>query len=107
VAGAAAIAVISPFHFQRMFKQAFGVSPMQFLQRRRLNVARQLLAESESDVTSICLAVGFQSLGSFSWLFRRRFGHSPRTYRRMVSSRRGPVEMMEIPQPVSSSMNRT
>lgn len=81
VADAADIAALSPFHFQRMFKQAFGISPMQFLQRRRLDVARQLLAESEEDITSICMSVGFESLGSFSWLFSRRFGHSPRAYR--------------------------
>ncbi len=81
VADAAGIAALSPFHFQRMFKSAFGVSPMQFLQRRRLEIARELLTTSEDDVTTICQSVGFESLGSFSSLFKRRFGLSPREYR--------------------------
>jgi AraC-like DNA-binding protein len=77
VSDAAGVAALSLFHFQRMFKQAFGISAMQFLQRRRLEVARQLLTISKDDVTSICLAVGFQSLGSFSALFKRRFALPP------------------------------
>jgi AraC-like DNA-binding protein len=106
VSDAANIAAISHFHFQRMFKSAFGMSPMQFLQRRRLEVARDLLQETDEDVTSICLSVGFESLGSFSALFKRQFGLPPSRYRTIVSSRRGPVEMMSILQPVSSSMKR-
>jgi AraC family transcriptional regulator len=76
VADAARIAAMSPFHFQRMFKNAFGLSPMQFVQRRRLDIAHQLLTTGE-EVTSVCLAVGFESLGSFSALFKREFGVPP------------------------------
>ena len=76
----------SPYHFQRTFKSAFGISPMQFLQRRRLEVARDLLLTSDDDVTSICYAVGFQSLGSFSALFKRRLGYSPIEYRSQWSA---------------------
>jgi len=82
VVDAANIAAVSHFHFQRMFKSAFGISPMQFLQRRRLEVARDLLASTDDDVTSICLSVGFESLGSFSALFKRRFGVPPSQIRR-------------------------
>ena len=64
-----------------MFKQAFGQTPMQFLQARRLDEARRLLSGTDQPVTAICLAVGFESLGSFSWLFRKRFGLSPRQFR--------------------------
>ncbi|HYS53850.1 MAG TPA: AraC family transcriptional regulator [Thermoanaerobaculia bacterium] len=81
VSDAANVAAISTFHFQRTFKSAFGVSPMQFLQRRRLEVARELLTRTDDDVTSICLAVGFESLGSFSALFKRTFGVSPTRWR--------------------------
>jgi len=83
VADAAQIAAMSPFHFQRMFKNAFGISPMQFLQRRRLQIARDLLVATEDDVTSICLSVGFESLGSFSALFKRAFGVPPSGIRRI------------------------
>jgi AraC-like DNA-binding protein len=81
VAAAARVAGLSPFHFQRMFKLAFGQTPMQFLQRTRLEAARRMLAHTGDDVTAICFAVGFESLGSFSWLFRKRFGASPRSFR--------------------------
>ena len=81
VAAAARVAGLSPFHFQRMFKLAFGQTPMQFLQETRLEAARRLLAHTGDDVTAICFAVGFESLGSFSWLFRKRFGVSPRGFR--------------------------
>jgi AraC-like DNA-binding protein len=81
VAAAARVAGLSPFHFQRMFKLAFGPTPMHFLQDTRLEAARRLLALENDDVTTICFAVGFESLGSFSWLFRKRFGLSPRAFR--------------------------
>jgi len=81
VAAAARVAALSPFHFQRMFKLAFGQTPMRFLQQTRLEAARHLLAHTGDDVTAICFAVGFESLGSFSWLFRKRFGVSPRGFR--------------------------
>jgi AraC family transcriptional regulator len=81
VAAAARVATLSPFHFQRMFKLAFGRTPMQFLQQTRLDAARRLLDHTGDDITSICFAVGFESLGSFSWLFRKHFGVSPRSFR--------------------------
>jgi AraC family transcriptional regulator len=81
VAAAARVAALSPFHFQRMFKLAFGRTPMQFLQETRLEAARRMLAHTGDGITTICFAVGFESLGSFSWLFRRRFGVSPRAFR--------------------------
>lgn len=83
VADAAHVAAMSPFHFQRMFKAAFGTSPMQFVQQRRLEVARHLLASTGDEVTAICAAVGFESLGSFSALFKRTFGASPSKVRRI------------------------
>jgi AraC family transcriptional regulator len=81
VAAAARVATLSPFHFQRMFKLAFQRTPMQFLQETRLEAARRLLSGTGDEITAICFAVGFESPGSFSWLFRRRFGVSPRSFR--------------------------
>lgn len=81
VQDAAKVACLSPFHFHRMFKLAFRMTPMSYLQQRRLDVARQLLARTEQAITSICTEVGFESLGSFSWLFRRKTGLSPRQFR--------------------------
>lgn len=78
----ARVACLSPYHFQRMFRLAFGQTAMQYLQEKRLRAAQSLLAHTEQDITSICFEVGFESLGSFSWLFGKRFGASPRAYRR-------------------------
>lgn len=76
VADVAVIAAMSPFHLHRAFKRAFGVTPMRFLQWRRLEVARTMLTRG-ARVTDVCYAVGFESLGSFSALYRRSFGTPP------------------------------
>ena len=81
VVSAARAAKLSPAHFHRQFKALFHQTPMQFLQEQRLTAARRLLLYSNEPVTNICFMVGLESLGSFSWLFHRRFGCSPNRYR--------------------------
>jgi len=78
----ARVACLSPNHLLRTFRQAFGETPHQYLTGRRLIEARRLLAQGDLTVTAVCLAVGFESLGSFSALFRRRFGVPPSSCRR-------------------------
>ena len=78
---AAQHARLSPFHFQRLFSRSFGESPHQFVSRRRIEEARRLLARTDLPVTEICLAVGYESLGTFSYRFRDRVGYSPSQYR--------------------------
>lgn len=82
---AAAVAYLAPHHFLRLFKQAFRETPHQYLTRRRLDRARYLLLNSELPVTSICHEIGFESLGSFSTLFSRRFGAPPSSFRQQGS----------------------
>lgn len=71
------VAGIAPHRFLRLFKQAFGQTPHRYLTERRLQEARRLLERGDARVTDVCLAVGFASLGSFSTLYRRRFGRPP------------------------------
>jgi AraC family transcriptional regulator len=78
---AARAACLSPYHFHRTFTRAFGETPHAFLTRQRLARAAHLLTHTGHSVTEICLETGFESLGSFSTLFRRRFGASPREFR--------------------------
>ena len=78
IADAARAAGMSRYHFLRAFRTAFRVTPHQFLTRQRLSRARTLLRGGKHTVTDVCLESGFQSLGSFSSLFRRHFGVSPR-----------------------------
>jgi len=75
---------LSPFHFQREFRRAFGETPHEFVTRLRMDQAKELLAQTNLSVIDICLQVGFNSLGSFSSLFKRRVGISPGAYRRQL-----------------------
>lgn len=77
----AAVALLSPHYFLRMFKAVFRQTPHAYLTQKRLERARYLLGKTDTPVTEICFAVGFQSLGSFSSLFHRDTGMSPRSYR--------------------------
>ena len=72
---------LSANHLLRTFRQVFHQSPYQYVTDRRLEYAQRLLRQTDRTVTDICMDVGFESLGSFSWLFRRRTGLSPLDYR--------------------------
>ena len=78
----ARVACLSPNHFLRTFKQAFQQTPHQYLTRLRIERAQSLLRQTDQRITDICFAVGFESVGSFSWLFRQRVGLAPEEYRR-------------------------
>jgi len=78
---AAREASLSPYHYHRMFVRAFGETPHEFLTRRRIDRAKQLLAREECAVTDVCFAVGYESLGSFSSRFRSVVGRSPSEFR--------------------------
>ena len=71
----------SRFHFLRAFRRAFHATPHEYLIRKRIERAKELLAESDLTVTEICFEVGFESLGSFSTLFHKTVGWSPSIYR--------------------------
>jgi AraC-like DNA-binding protein len=74
-------ACFSSFHFLRLFKEKFNTTPYQYLTRRRIERAKELLVSSGLSVTDICFEVGFESLGSFSSLFRKHVGQAPIKYR--------------------------
>ena len=72
---------LSPAHFSREFRRAFGETPHQYLLTRRLERAAALLRTTDRSVADICLTVGLRSVGSFTTSFRRLFGLSPTAYR--------------------------
>jgi len=81
----------SRFHFIRTFRRNLYETPHQYIIRKRIEKARELLALSDLSVTDICFEVGFESLGSFSTLFHRLVGWSPSVYRaRSREQRRHP-----------------
>ena len=74
-------AYLSPAHFSREFRRAFGETPHQYLLTRRLERAAALLRSTDRSVSDICFAVGLRSVGSFTTSFRRVYGVSPTAYR--------------------------
>ena len=76
----ASTALMSPAHFSRQFKAAYGETPYGYLMTRRIERAMTLLRNGMS-VTDACMAVGCTSLGSFSSRFSELVGESPSSYR--------------------------
>ncbi len=73
-------ALMSPAHFSRKFRAAYGETPYAYLMTRRIERAKALLRQGES-VTDTCIAVGSTSLGSFSSRFTEIVGVTPSQYR--------------------------
>jgi AraC-like DNA-binding protein len=72
---------LSPAHFSREFRRAFGETPHRYLLTRRLERAAALLRNTDRTVADICFTVGLQSVGSFTTSFGRAFGVTPTAYR--------------------------
>ena len=72
----------SASHFMRWFKQMTGSSFISYLNERRLAAAAERLRQSEDSVLSIAEAVGFETLSNFNQQFKKRYGDTPRDYRR-------------------------
>src|ERR1700726_3772393 len=76
----ASAAFMSPAHFSRKFRAAYGETPYSYLMTRRIERAKALLRQGVS-VTDACLAVGCTSLGSFSSRFTEIVGETASQYR--------------------------
>jgi AraC-like DNA-binding protein len=73
---------MSPGHFSRQFRLAYGESPYSYLMTRRIERAMALLRRGDLSVTEVCFAVGCSSLGTFSTRFTELVGMPPSAYRR-------------------------
>jgi AraC-like DNA-binding protein len=73
-------ALMSPAHFSRKFRAAYGETPYSYLMTRRMERAKSFLRHGMS-VTDTCFAVGCTSLGSFSSRFTEIVGETPSQYR--------------------------
>ena len=76
-------AFLSRFHFHRLFSAVYKTTPHQYLTKKRIDKAKDLLSEN-MPITEVCNAVGFESLGSFSGLFKKEIGFAPTYYRNMA-----------------------
>lgn len=72
---------LSPYYLIRTFRHTYKQTPHQYLVGVRIARAKELLRNSDLSITEICAAVGYESLGSFSTLFRKAAGIAPSVYR--------------------------
>lgn len=86
----AAAAGVSKYHFLRCFAAEYGETPMQYVARRRIERATDLLRATNLTVTEVCQLVGYSSLGSFSRRFSELVGMSPSEYQRTQTGARIP-----------------
>ncbi len=80
----AGLIAFSPSHFSRVFKKETGVSPMDFLIRVRLNIAKKYLVKGEKNITEIALQCGFNSSSHFSSTFTRFFNITPSKFKEIT-----------------------
>ena len=78
----AELARLSPYHFCRSFKCSFGMPPHRYHAHRRIERAKQLLANRELPITAIALDIGFSDTSTFTAAFHRLTGQTPTSYRR-------------------------
>ncbi|MGF1710200.1 helix-turn-helix transcriptional regulator [Vibrio kagoshimensis] len=69
-------AFMSKFHYVRVFKQLYGVTPRTYLKDMRISKAKQLLKDGHS-ITDTCYAVGYESVTTFSSTFKKSTGYAP------------------------------
>lgn len=71
----------SKYHLIRVFKKYYGITPRQYLINKRIEIAKKKLKAGQS-VSDTCYSIGFDSINSFSNLFKAKTGMSPSSYRR-------------------------
>lgn len=80
----AQLRLVSKFHLLRLFKKYYGQTPKQYLTDIRIKKSREHL-KSGMSVTETCFAVGFESVGSFSVLFKDKTGMGPRDFQKRAT----------------------
>ena len=78
-------ALVSKFHFIRVFKRYYGRTPHQYLQEVRIEMAKKILQKRKS-IEEVCNAIGFKSKTSFISLFKKMTGVTPLTYQNKKSN---------------------
>ena len=103
-------AYMSPGHFSRAFRLAFGESPYSYLMTRRIERAMALLRRGDLSVTEVCFEVGCSSLGTFSTRFTELVGVPPSVYRRDAAGATDgmpPCVAKQVTRPVRNREART
>jgi AraC family transcriptional regulator len=77
-------ACLSKYHFLRLFRQTYGLSPHQYIQQLRLEKAKSLLSDTQIPVADMAGMLGYKDGPSFSRLFAQRMGVYPSEYRAQI-----------------------
>lgn len=77
-------AFMSRFHYVRVFQRMYGLTPIAYLRDLRIAEAKKLIS-SGLPITQVCFDVGYQSISTFSSVFKKCVGHTPREYQRLHS----------------------
>jgi AraC family transcriptional regulator len=97
------VAIISPFHFNRIFREVTGVSPVRYLYALRINEAKRLILTTKNKIIDICYSVGYNSLGSFNNRFVSLVGYSPRCIRSLAAH----VDLADVRRELDVYVQRT
>ena len=81
----ASTAFMSRFHYTRIFKRVYGLSPRQYLRDLRINKGKELLKQGQR-ISEVCFDVGYDSLPTFCNAFKRATGYSPKEYQTLNKS---------------------
>jgi len=104
VARLARVSAVSPAHFARSFREAFGVPPHRYLLARRIERAVALLRDTDLPVTEIAFQTGWKSLGTFGRIFRDITGENPGSLRAREQS--SPHGRQHVPECVVRAIDR-
>ena len=85
----------SKYHFLRLFKASFGLSPHQYLTSIRLAHSEQLLKEGWT-IKDISFEIGFESVPSFTKLFKKKKGISPRTFQKQMAAKQAKIQLQPL-----------
>ncbi len=100
----AGVSAVSPAHFARSFKAAFGLPPHRYLLSRRVERAVALLRDTDRPITEIALETGWTSIGTFGRVFQDITGESPGSMR--LRQRGLPVAREHVPECIARAAER-
>lgn len=79
------ITLMNTAYFLRQFKKYFNTTPYQYLMKKRMQVAGEMMRDISLTVSDVCSAVGYEDVSSFAKLFKKSYGFSPEVYRNRIS----------------------